>query len=109
MQEVRPDGTILWLAKGLENIPPPEILELQTFGLEIRYCDDIRSYKKHFGFCRKMVSPTKGSCWCADCFRQDELCPLTLDGKPAYLDHNHSSVKAANATARLYEPIFDGK
>ena len=46
MQEVRPDRTILWLAEGLENVPPSDILDLQTFGLEIRYCDDIRSYKK---------------------------------------------------------------
>lgn len=46
MQEVRPDRIILWLAHGRENLPPREILQLQHFGLEVRYCDDIRSYKK---------------------------------------------------------------
>ena len=46
MQDVRPDRTVLWLATGAENHPPPEISNLQSFGLEIRFCDDLRSFKK---------------------------------------------------------------
>jgi hypothetical protein len=46
MQDVRPDRIILWLASGPENTPPPDVLELKSHGLDIRYCEDIRSYKK---------------------------------------------------------------
>jgi len=46
MQDMRPDRIVLWLAEGPENAPPPDVLDLQSKGLEIRYCDDIRSYKK---------------------------------------------------------------
>lgn len=46
MQDVRPDRIILWLGNEPGKIPPPEVLELQSHGLEIRYCDDIRSYTK---------------------------------------------------------------
>ncbi len=46
MQDVRPDRVIVWLGTGPGNIPPPEVLELQSHGLEIRYREDIRSYTK---------------------------------------------------------------
>lgn len=49
-QNTKPDRVVLWLAK--EQFPnkdedlPQNLLKLKEFGLEIRYCEDIRSYKK---------------------------------------------------------------
>lgn len=49
-QTERPDRVILWLAE--EQFPgktadlPKELLNLQQYGLEILWCNDIRSYKK---------------------------------------------------------------
>ena len=49
-QSVRPEKLILWLAKS--QFPnrrgdlPQELKELARFGLEIKWCEDIRSYKK---------------------------------------------------------------
>ena len=49
-QTLKPDMVILWLAKeqfpDLENNLPEEILNLKEFGLSIRWCNDIKSYKK---------------------------------------------------------------
>ncbi len=47
-QTVRPLKVILWLAENefiLENLPEP-LLALQSYGLEIHFCEDIRSFKK---------------------------------------------------------------
>ena len=50
-QSVKPDKIILWLADsqfdGLDSLPP-QLLNLQKRGLEIRFCDDLRSHKKYF-------------------------------------------------------------
>ncbi|MEZ0123226.1 MAG: hypothetical protein AB9Q17_13465 [Candidatus Reddybacter sp.] len=44
-QNIKPDHIILWLSD--ENIPLPKSLtRLSKRGLEIRYCEDIRSYTK---------------------------------------------------------------
>jgi hypothetical protein len=51
-QTIRPDRIILWLA--VEQFPnyekdlPNELIKLKNKGLEIRYCEDIRSHKKYF-------------------------------------------------------------
>jgi hypothetical protein len=47
-QTMRPDRVILWLDRpNFEGLPTTEQLERQRArGLEIRYCDDVRSYKK---------------------------------------------------------------
>ena len=49
-QTVKPDKVVLWLAEEQfpqkENELPSELLELQNFGLTIKWCTDIRSYKK---------------------------------------------------------------
>lgn len=49
-QTVRPYKTILWLAKSQfpngENDLPRRLLKLKSYGLEIVFCDDIKSYKK---------------------------------------------------------------
>lgn len=49
-QTVKPDTLVLWLAesqfpKGEEELPK-ELLELKEFGLTIKWCEDVRSYKK---------------------------------------------------------------
>jgi hypothetical protein len=43
-QTVIADQTILWLAEG--DVPPKDVVALCEFGLQIRTCEDIRSYKK---------------------------------------------------------------
>lgn len=49
-QTLKPDMVILWLAKEqfpqLENDLPDELLELKKYGLTIKWCNNIRSYKK---------------------------------------------------------------
>lgn len=49
-QTLKPDRVLLWLAfeqfENKEKDLPKELLELQNFGLEIKWCNDIRSYKK---------------------------------------------------------------
>lgn len=50
-QDYLPDRVVLWLAKeqfdgGNEEILPKNLLSLKKYGLEIRWCEDIRSYKK---------------------------------------------------------------
>ena len=50
-QTYKPSRLILWLARSQfpdQSDIPSELLFLQKFGLEIKYCDDIRSYKKVF-------------------------------------------------------------
>lgn len=46
-QTMKANRIILWLEDGLRNVEVPANLQkLQKRGLEIRYCEDIRSYKK---------------------------------------------------------------
>lgn len=49
-QTVKPDKLILWLADSQfptkEQELPIELLKLKEYGLEIRWCEDLRSYKK---------------------------------------------------------------
>lgn len=49
-QTIKPDKLILWLADtqfpNKEKDLPQNLLQLCQFGLEIRWCEDIRSYKK---------------------------------------------------------------
>lgn len=46
MQSCVPDGVILWIATSDLPRLPEEVRELKKFGLQIRPCRDIRSYKK---------------------------------------------------------------
>jgi len=46
LQSVTPDLLILWLSKDEEEEVPDSVLQLRNFGLSIRFCEDIRSYKK---------------------------------------------------------------
>jgi hypothetical protein len=45
-QSVRPDATILWVAHRDRGLLPDDVIALQMFGLSIRTCDDLGSYKK---------------------------------------------------------------
>jgi hypothetical protein len=45
-QSVRPDRVILWVAHADMDLIPPSVTRLCGRGLEIRPCDDLRSYKK---------------------------------------------------------------
>jgi hypothetical protein len=46
LQTVRADRVILWIAHADRVALTPAILKLQDDGLELMYCDDLRSYKK---------------------------------------------------------------
>ena len=45
-QTVQADRTILWLAEQDLALLPDDVIVLKDFGLEIRTCADLRSYKK---------------------------------------------------------------
>jgi len=45
-QSVRPDHIVLWVARDEINELPRRVQALRSHGLEIRSCDDLRSYKK---------------------------------------------------------------
>jgi hypothetical protein len=45
-QSVRPDRVILWIAEADRASLPESVNALQRDGLEIRFCDDLRSFKK---------------------------------------------------------------
>ena len=49
-QRLKPDKVVLWLAneqfpQGRDELPK-ELLDLEKLGLEIKWCEDLRSYKK---------------------------------------------------------------
>ena len=46
MQSVRPDKVVLWIAEEDLELLPSRVRRLTKRGLEIRSCEDIRSYKK---------------------------------------------------------------
>ncbi len=46
MQCVRPDSIELWVAEGDYNELPDRVRKLESDGLVIRLCEDLRSYKK---------------------------------------------------------------
>jgi hypothetical protein len=45
-QNMRADAIMLWVAHADRAALPQEVLALQELGVGIRYCDDLRSYKK---------------------------------------------------------------
>lgn len=45
-QSVKPDRVILWIARGDMSKLPVLVLDLRSRGLELRACDDLRSFKK---------------------------------------------------------------
>src|SRR6185312_7028817 len=45
-QTIRPDRTVLWVAHNDFVEIPTAVRNLEQHGLEIRLCEDIRSYKK---------------------------------------------------------------
>ena len=50
LQTERPDRIILWLAREQfpEETVPDNLRDLCQYGLEIRFCDDLRSHKKYY-------------------------------------------------------------
>ena len=45
-QTVKADRIILWLAESERHLVPESVLAFAAKGIEIKYCEDIRSYKK---------------------------------------------------------------
>jgi hypothetical protein len=45
-QDMKPDRLILWIAGADVAQVPERVMRLRDYGLEIRECDDLRSYKK---------------------------------------------------------------
>lgn len=57
LQSMSPDSVELWLAReqfpdGLDGLPD-SLLRLQKYGLEICFCEDLRSHKKYYGAMQK--------------------------------------------------------
>ena len=54
LQSVKPDRVVLWLAE--EQFPdkklPDELIELQKYGVEINWCEDLYGHKKYY-YCLK--------------------------------------------------------
>ncbi len=50
LQTVKPDRIVLWLAEDqFPNLKIPESLEkMKAYGLEIRFCEDLKSHKKYY-------------------------------------------------------------
>lgn len=50
LQTYKPDKIILWLAEEQfsEHTIPDELIKLKEYGLEIRFCPDIKSHKKYY-------------------------------------------------------------
>ncbi|WP_251978195.1 glycosyltransferase [Salinicola avicenniae] len=46
LQKVKPDSLILWIAEEEKAELPSGVWELRNYGLEIRFCENIHSYKK---------------------------------------------------------------
>ena len=46
LQTVAPDRLILWIAHDDRRQLPQSVVELEGAGVEIRYCEDLRAYKK---------------------------------------------------------------
>ncbi|ADG09021.1 glycosyltransferase family 2 protein [Caulobacter segnis] len=46
LQNVKADKVVLWLAENDQHSLPDDVLELVNFGLQIRICKNLRSYKK---------------------------------------------------------------
>lgn len=49
-QSYKPNRIILWLSKEQfgDKVLPKQLIDQQRRGLEIRYCDELRSYKKYY-------------------------------------------------------------
>ncbi|URG50365.1 FkbM family methyltransferase [Pectobacterium quasiaquaticum] len=45
-QSVKPDRLILWIAESERSLVPENVLAFRARGVEIKYCEDIKSYKK---------------------------------------------------------------
>ncbi|MFO3906265.1 FkbM family methyltransferase [Enterobacter hormaechei] len=45
-QSVKADRIILWLAESERHLVPDDVLSVGSQGVEIKYCNDIKSYKK---------------------------------------------------------------
>lgn len=49
-QTYRPDRIVLWLAESQfpDHVIPESLIQLQKKGLEVRFCEDLRSHKKYY-------------------------------------------------------------
>ncbi len=60
LQSYKPDHIFLWLAE--EQFPdkklPKDLLDLQQYGLEIKWCDDLYGHKKYY-YCIKEQKPNE--------------------------------------------------
>ncbi|WP_197703495.1 CDP-glycerol glycerophosphotransferase family protein [Halomonas sp. hl-4] len=46
LQEIKPDALILWIAEEEKSEIPLAVWQLEEYGLSIRFCENIHSYKK---------------------------------------------------------------
>ncbi len=52
LQTYKPDRILLWLAESQfpDHVLPDSLLELESFGLEICYCEDLLGHKRYFNY-----------------------------------------------------------
>lgn len=104
-QKVRPQRVVLWLSEEqFQGIPVPDSLRrLEKYGLDIAFCEDLRSHKKYYYSMRKYPENTiitadddtlYPESWTADLIRASEQYPHSVvcaralqircdaDGKP---------------------------
>jgi len=74
-QSVTADRTVLWIAHQDRPSLPANVLDLQEQGLEIRFCEDLRSYNKILPILKEepaafIVTADDDVCYCADWLEQ---------------------------------------
>ena len=88
-QKVRPQRVVLWLSeeqfKGISV--PASLRKLEKYGLDIEFCEDLRSHKKYYGSMRKYPENTiitadddtlYPESWTADLIRTSEQYPNSV-------------------------------
>ncbi|WP_108446320.1 tetratricopeptide repeat protein [Halomonas denitrificans] len=100
LQRSSPDLLILWIAEEEKGDLPDEVWELELYGLSIRFCEDLRSYKKIVPVLREF---TDSFIVTAD----DDLYyePGWLDGLVASWDGSYKTV----VSHRAHKIKLDGK
>ncbi len=60
LQKVRPDRIILWLAEDEMSLAdvPAKVSDLTRYGLEIRFCDNLKPHNKYFNVMRQFPDAT---------------------------------------------------
>lgn len=102
-QSLKPNRIVLWLADeqfpGKENDLPKELLELKPLGLEIRWCEDIKSFKKLIPSLREFPEAIIVTADDDIHYPRHWLCSLYL----AWLEHGQSFIHAGGVESITFD------